>query len=468
MENVKTALVLMKLNGSDNEYVIISKGIAKDCGDVAEFYSNDLGKTTYPIFNGCSEVSVIFLSLDKLADIDRMSRKYRVSFSMDDSDVKTYSVIRINVDSYDISFDRMIAEDEIEFVRLDEEEYEYKPLMDIDEAYEMVRSSVVGQDAAIKQVLSTIYFNQKLFESDLDYDKVRNLKQNILLIGDTGSGKTEMIKQIAKVLDIPCVIEDATQYTIEGYKGLSITDMFAHLCIKADYNVDRAERGILVIDEIDKKSSSSDVSEIATSGVQYSLLKVLEGSEYFVLGDKDYDMDSFDFDSTYLTVILSGSFSSLKEKQDKVIGFESVSNDEKRYEVCDLKKSGIVPELLGRMSKIIYLNKLTRDDYIKILNESSLSVLLLTDEFYKSLGINVVYTDYFIEEVARLALTKGIGARGLKTVFDEVLGEIEFDLLKGNVEQIVFNGVNDIEVVRKDEKEEKKSCEKVRVMSKEL
>lgn len=473
-DNLKIALVLRKLDALKDKYAILSMGFAKDYGDIAEFHSEELGKTVYPVFDGFEDTSVFFLTKEKVLDIkEKLSNNQKLLNLYDDS-VKTYSMVKVTEvgdDKYDIQPVRIITDEELLELTydLDYDEYEYKPLMDIDLVYEKLKESIVGQDDAIKQVLSTVYFNQKLFESDLPDDKLRSLKQNILVIGDTGTGKTEMIKQMAKVLDIPCVIEDATQYTIEGYKGLSVDDMFKHLCMSADYDLERAQRGILVIDEIDKKSSNGDVSQIATSGVQYSLLKLLEGTKYFVPADKEYDLDPFEFDSARLTVILSGSFSSLKEEKDKVIGFEANSNEVQKYNTNELKKSGIVPELLGRMSKIVYLNSLSKDDYIKILNESNLSVLNLTDDFYKSLGINVVYTDSFIDEVARLALTRDSGARGLKTVFDEALGKIEFELLKGNVEQIIFNGVDNIEIVRKEVKEEKKKThEKVRVRKGEL
>ena len=193
---------------------------------------------------------------------------------------------------------------ELDFNGQKEVENKDEEIIDIKSIDEEVRKSIIGQDDAIKQILSTIYFNQRLYDSDLPYDKLRNLKQNILLVGSTGVGKTEIIKQIAKQLDIPCVIEDATRYTIEGYKGNSIEDMIKHLYESADYDIELAERSILVIDEIDKKSANEDVSSISSTGVQQSLLKLLEGTNYNISGDHENMLEPFEFDSSYLTIIL--------------------------------------------------------------------------------------------------------------------------------------------------------------------
>ena len=293
----------------------------------------------------------------------------------------------------------------------------------------------------------------KLYDSNLPDDKVRNLKQNILLVGSTGVGKTEIIKQIAKQLNIPCVIEDATRYTIEGYKGNSVEDMIKHLYESANYDIDLAERSILVIDEIDKKSTNEDVSSIASTGVQQALLKLLEGTNYNISGDHENMLEPFEFDSSYLTVILSGAFSRMDEekKQEKVVGFTASSNVDEKKTTKDFKNSGIIPELMGRMSKVIQLNRLGEKEFVQILKESEISPLKLTKEFYDSLGVEVVYTDSFISDIASIAIKKDIGARGLKTAFDETIETLEFEVLSGDVKKIIFNSVDDIKVIRKDE-----------------
>jgi ATP-dependent Clp protease ATP-binding subunit ClpX len=330
-------------------------------------------------------------------------------------------------------------------------------IMDIESINKEVKKSIIGQDDAIKQILSTIYFNQRLYDSDLPYDKLRNLKQNILLVGSTGVGKTEIIKQIAKQLDIPCVIEDATRYTIEGYKGNSVEDMIKHLYESADYDIELAERSILVIDEIDKKSANEDVSSISSTGVQQSLLKLLEGTNYNISGDHENMLEPFEFDSSYLTIILSGAFSHMDEKKskEKVVGFTASKNVEEKKTTKEFKNSGIVPELLGRMSKIIQLNKLGEKEFVQILKESEISPLRLTKDFYNSLGVEVIYTDSFINDIADVAKKKDIGARGLKTAFDETIETLEFEVLSGNVKKIIFNRIDDIKVIRTEEQKKK-------------
>lgn len=346
---------------------------------------------------------------------------------------------------------------ELDFNGQKEVENKDEEIIDIKSIDEEVRKSIIGQDDAIKQILSTIYFNQRLYDSDLPYDKLRNLKQNILLVGSTGVGKTEIIKQIAKQLDIPCVIEDATRYTIEGYKGNSIEDMIKHLYESADYDIELAERSILVIDEIDKKSANEDVSSISSTGVQQSLLKLLEGTNYNISGDHENMLEPFEFDSSYLTIILSGAFSHMDEKKskEKVVGFTASKNIEEKKTTKEFKNSGIVPELLGRMSKIIQLNKLGEKEFIQILKESEISPLRLTKEFYNSLGVEVIYTDSFINDIATVAKKKDIGARGLKTAFDETIETLEFEVLSGNIKKIIFNRIDDIKVIRTEEQTKK-------------
>ena len=340
---------------------------------------------------------------------------------------------------------------------LEDIENKDEQIIDIKSIEEEVRKSIIGQDDAIKQVLSTIYFNQRLYDSDLPDDKLRNLKQNILLVGLTGVGKTEIIKQIAKQLNIPCVIEDATRYTIEGYKGNSIEDMIKHLYESADYDIELAERSILVIDEIDKKSAHEDVSSISSIGVQQSLLKLLEGTNYNISGDTDNMLEPFEFNSSYLTIILCGAFSHMdeKKKKEKVVGFTAVKNNDEKKTIKEFKDSGIIPELMGRMSKVIQLNKLGEKEFIQILKSSEISPLKLTKEFYNSLGVEVVYTDTFINDIANIAKSKDIGARGLKTAFDETIETLEFEVLSGNVKKIIFNKIDDIKVIRTEEQNKK-------------
>ena len=148
-------------------------------------------------------------------------------------------------------------------------------------------------------------------------------------------------------------------------------------------------------------------------------------------------------------------FFSYRFKKEKVVGFTSDKYISDKKTTKEFKDSGIIPELMGRMSKVIQLNKLTEKEFIKILKDSEISPLRLTKEFYNSLGVEVSYTDSFIEDIARVAKDKDIGARGLKTAFDEAIETLEFDVLSGNVKKIIFNKIDDIKVIKTDEVKKK-------------
>lgn len=462
MENMTImGMILKKIDGFDNTYSCIGLEEVKPTGKGFEIKDGKYKSVTLPIFDNQEDISIFafdgsgFIKNKICKDYQELKEKFVYADKC--------SVIRFDIDQENNSVNFTILDDvftkmiDLPLEELMNVKNKDEQIMDIESINKEVKKSIIGQDDAIKQILSTIYFNQRLYDSDLPYDKLRNLKQNILLVGSTGVGKTEIIKQIAKQLDIPCVIEDATRYTIEGYKGNSVEDMIKHLYESADYDIELAERSILVIDEIDKKSANEDVSSISSTGVQQSLLKLLEGTNYNISGDHENMLEPFEFDSSYLTIILSGAFSHMDEKKskEKVVGFTASKNVEEKKTTKEFKNSGIVPELLGRMSKIIQLNKLGEKEFIQILKESEISPLRLTKDFYNSLGVEVIYTDSFINDIADVAKKKDIGARGLKTAFDETIETLEFEVLSGNVKKIIFNRIDDIKVIRTEEQTKK-------------
>lgn len=462
MENMTImGMILKKIDGFDNTYSCIGLEEVKPTDKGFEIKDGKYKSVTLPIFDNQEDISIFafdgsgFIKNKICKDYQELKEKFVYADKC--------SVIRFDIDQENNSVNFTILDDvftkmiDFPLEELMNVKNKDEQIIDIESINEEVKKSIIGQDDAIKQILSTIYFNQRLYDSDLPYDKLRNLKQNILLVGSTGVGKTEIIKQIAKQLDIPCVIEDATRYTIEGYKGNSVEDMIKHLYESADYDIELAERSILVIDEIDKKSANEDVSSISSTGVQQSLLKLLEGTNYNISGDHENMLEPFEFDSSYLTIILSGAFSHMDEKKskEKVVGFTASKNVEEKKTTKEFKNSGIVPELLGRMSKIIQLNKLGEKEFVQILKESEISPLRLTKDFYNSLGVEVIYTDSFINDIADVAKKKDIGARGLKTAFDETIETLEFEVLSGNVKKIIFNRIDDIKVIRTEEQKKK-------------
>lgn len=462
MEN-KTimGMILKKLEGFDNAYACIGLEEVNVTENGFEIKDGKYKSVVLPVFDNQKNLSIFGFDGSALIKngICKNYEELKASFVYPDK----CSVLKFDADVENNAVNFTILDDvftkiiDLHLEDLEDIKNKDEKVIDIEAINNEVKKSIIGQDTAIKQILSTIYFNQRLYDSNLPDDKVRNLKQNILLVGATGVGKTEIIKQIAKQLDIPCVIEDATRYTIEGYKGNSVEDMIKHLYESADYDIELAERSILVIDEIDKKSTKEDVSSIASTGVQQALLKLLEGTSYSISGDHENMLEPFEFDSSYLTVILSGAFSHMEEKknQEKVVGFTASKKVEEKKTTKEFKDSGIIPELMGRMSKVVQLNKLGEKEFTQILKESEISPLRLTKEFYNSLGVEVVYTDSFINNIAHIAKTKDIGARGLKTAFDETIETLEFEVLSGNIKKIIFNKIDDIKVIRTEEQKKK-------------
>src|SRR5574344_836995 len=200
------------------------------------------------------------------------------------------------------SFD--VTDEESLQILMDEECFDIDKI-DIKEISKEVKKSIVGQDEVVDKILSNIIFNQKLYFSKLEDNDARLLKKNMLVFGKTGTGKTEIVKQIAKRLNVPFIIEDATNYTIEGYKGKDVVNMLKRLVNETDFDIDLAEHSILVIDEIDKKIGFGD-DQVNSVGVLRSLLKIIEGEEMSLSDDRDLRFSDIVFNTSYLTVICLG------------------------------------------------------------------------------------------------------------------------------------------------------------------
>jgi ATP-dependent Clp protease ATP-binding subunit ClpX len=312
--------------------------------------------------------------------------------------------------------------------------------INIEEVYENIQKSIIGQDAAIKKILGAIYTNQLLLSKSKNSDNIRLQKKVVLAVGPTGTGKTEIIKQIAKEFDLPILIEDATRFTKEGYVGGSIQDIFNHLIDNCDGNFDKAESSILVIDEIDKLAKSNGQSGVGSDGVQNALLKLIDGNKFTI----EDDSFSYDFDTSHLTIILLGAFSNLKKgtKDSKHVGFIPEENKptNQEYTTEDFIKYGMIPEFMGRISNIVTLKELKKEDLKKILCNSEISPLNLKEDFLKTIDIDLTYDDNFIKEIVAKAINLNTGARGLKTAIYNVFDEIDFELLKGDISEVNFDG----------------------------
>ena len=294
----------------------------------------------------------------------------------------------------------------------DEEEFE--KITDISTMYSSIKKTIISQDEQIMQILTALFKNQKVVESNLDIDLIAKLKENILIYGSTGTGKTEILKRISKLYNIPIVIEDATSLSETGYQGRKITDMLEDLCLAADGDIKLAEKGILVIDEFDKlaEKSGDNQSHVSRLGVQRSLLKLLDGTLFY--------FDNKQFDSSKLTVVGVGAFTGITN-----------GDDYKQLTTEDFMGYGIMRELIGRFSKTIAMNPLEKEDIIKILKSSDFSPLNTYKKLFEMLQIQFEFNDDFIEYIADLAIAKKSGARSLKTVFDDCISSALFRIFAG-------------------------------------
>lgn len=318
--------------------------------------------------------------------------------------------------------------------------------------YRDITSTIVGQDNQIKSLLSSIYFNQELFNNpDKNLCKYR---QNILIKGGTGTGKTETIKKLCSYYNLPITIEDATTYTVTGYVGNDVEDMFKNLYVAADEDLETAERGIIVIDEFDKLSSlGNERNEVKYLGVQKSLLKALDGGKIYLNKSQYSNVGGFEFDTSKITFIALGAFDGIdniiqdRKKQKGTIGFGNVSTPKINLEDgCtpnDFINYGMMSQLIGRFSQIIEMNNMSEELLRNILMKSNESVLLFYKKFLSQRNITLNYDESFIDAVSKKSFEMNCGARGLKTIADGVINKYMYDILSGRTCEISLTA-NDV------------------------
>ena len=324
------------------------------------------------------------------------------------------------------SLNKLVNTDETISKQVDQTIYPYEICSELDKY-------VIGQRNAKKVLAVAVYNHYKRIHSDKKIDK-----SNILLCGPSGSGKTLLAKTLAKLLDVPFAIADATKFTEAGYVGDDVESCITTLFHNSGQNIEKTEKGIIYIDEIDKiarKGENPSITrDVSGEGVQNALLKIIEGCEIDVpvmSGRRQIQSRTVKIDTTNILFICGGAFNGIDKKPENNIGFYNEKNEsvlkKKRKTAEDFVEYGLTREFIGRLPIIAELEELKIEDLICVLKDTENSILEQYQELLFLDGVELVFEEDALEEIAKIAFERNIGARGLKTILEDIMLDIMYE-----------------------------------------